>query len=122
MSDRRHEIAVMRALGASRGTVMSVILLESILLSLAGGVGGWLSGHALNWLASGEIERRSGVSVGFFDMAPPLNVEIFGLNPIIGRISPELFLIPALVLLAVLVGLLPAMSAYRTDVAKSLGA
>ena len=36
MSDRRHEIAVMRALGASRVTVMVIILMESILLSLDG--------------------------------------------------------------------------------------
>ena len=40
MSDRRHEIAVMRALGASRVTVMVIILLESILLSLMGGAVG----------------------------------------------------------------------------------
>jgi putative ABC transport system permease protein len=33
----------------------------------------------------------------------------------------ESLLIPALVLLAILVGLWPAISAYRTDVAKSLG-
>jgi putative ABC transport system permease protein len=122
MSDRRHEIAVMRALGASRGTVMSVILWESILLSLAGGLAGWVTGHGLNWLASGEIERRSGVSVGFFDVAPPLNVEILGLGPIIGWMSPELFLVPALICLAIVVGFLPALAAYRTDVAKSLGA
>ena len=122
MSDRRHEIAVMRALGASRSTVMSVILLESILLSLLGGIAGWLGGHGLNWLASGEIERRSGVSIGFFDLAPPLNIEYLGLAPIIGWIPPELFLIPALVVLAVIVGFLPALSAYRTDVAESLGA
>ncbi len=122
MNDRRSEIAVMRALGANRGTVMAVILLESILLSLAGGLAGWLGGHAINWLASGEIERRSGVSIGFFDFAPPLNVEILGLGPIIGWISPELLLVPALVCLAILVGFLPALAAYRTDVAKSLGA
>ena len=34
MSERRHEIAVMRALGARRGTVMAIILTESILLAL----------------------------------------------------------------------------------------
>ena len=33
----------------------------------------------------------------------------------------ESLLIPALVLLAILVGIWPAISAYRTDVAKSLG-
>jgi hypothetical protein len=34
--------------------------------------------------------------------------------------SPEALLIPALIVLAVVVGFLPALSAYRTDVAKSL--
>jgi len=33
----------------------------------------------------------------------------------------ELMLVPGLIVLAVLVGLLPAISAYRTDVARSLG-
>jgi putative ABC transport system permease protein len=122
MSDRRHEIAVMRALGASRGTVMSVVLLESILLSINGGFAGWIAGHMLNWLASGQIEQRTGVAIGFFHLAPPLqNVEFLGLEPIIGRLSPELMLVPALVLLAVIVGFLPALAAYRTDVAESLG-
>ena len=53
MSDRRHEIAVMRALGASRAIVMLIILMESILLSLMGGVMGLLLGHG----ASGSARR-----------------------------------------------------------------
>ena len=122
MSDRKHEIAVMRALGASRSTVMTVILLESILLSLAGGIAGWTGGHTLNSVAGGEIEARTGVSVGFFSLAPPLeNLDLWGLGPIIGLMSPELWLIPALILLAIIVGFLPALAAYQTDVAKSLG-
>lgn len=120
MSDRKHEIAVMRALGANRGTVMTVILLESILLSLGGGIGGWVGGHALNWLASGEIEARTGVTMGFLSFAPPPNVEFLGLGPIVGGISAEWLLVPALIVLAVVVGFLPALSAYRTDVAESL--
>ena len=47
MSERHHEIAVMRALGAGRRTVMLLVLLESILLSLGGGLLGWIVGHAL---------------------------------------------------------------------------
>jgi hypothetical protein len=35
MSDRRHEIAVMRALGASQGTVMSIVLLDDSVLMLS---------------------------------------------------------------------------------------
>jgi putative ABC transport system permease protein len=126
MSDRRHEIAVMRALGAGRNTVMTVILLESIVLSLTGGAVGWTLGHGLNWLAAPQIEQQTGVAIGFWDFAPPVNiVEFLGANsalPILSevRISSELFLIPGLILLAVIVGFVPALSAYRTDVAKSL--
>lgn len=104
MSERRHEIAVMRALGAGRGTVMSIILLESVCLALGGGILGWIGAHALNGLASPLIQARTGVAIGFFDV-----------------VSAEVLLIPALIALAILCGFLPAMSAYRTDVASSLG-
>lgn len=124
MSDRKHEIAVMRALGASRGTVMAVILFESILLSVGGGMIGWIGAHLLMALpvVSDAVEQRTGVPIGFTSFAPPIeNLELFGLGPIIGSVPPEMLLIPALLLLAISVGFLPAMSAYRTDVAKSLG-
>ncbi|MFO0871138.1 MAG: ABC transporter permease [Pirellulales bacterium] len=123
MSDRRHEIAVMRALGASRGTVMTIILLESVMLSLGGGIAGWVGGHLLNVAASDKIEQETGVSIGFFDVAPPVNIlEVLGVESRMSiGLSMELLLIPALVVLAVLVGFLPALSAYRTDVARSLG-
>ncbi len=103
MSDRRHEIAVMRGLGASRLTVMLIILMESILLSLMGGAMGLLLGHGAIWLCSPIITDWTGVVIGLFQFQPA-----------------ELVLIPGLVILASAVGYLPAMSAYRTDVAKSL--
>jgi putative ABC transport system permease protein len=125
MSDRRHEIAVMRALGANRGTVMTVILLESILLSLGGGLMGWVGGHALNAAASPYIEERTGVTIGFWSVAPPPQdweaLELPLVGPIMGWLSLEFAMIPALLLLAMLVGFLPAWTAYQTDVAKSLG-
>jgi putative ABC transport system permease protein len=105
MNDRRHEIAVMRALGASRLTVMLVILLESILLSLGGGAVGLVLAHGLIGLLGPMIAEQTGVSVGALQF----------------QVS-ELILIPGLVILASVVGYLPAVSAYRTDVAKSLAA
>jgi putative ABC transport system permease protein len=105
MSDRRHEIAVMRALGASRLMVGTVILLESILLSLGGGVIGLVLGHGLIGILGPTIAEQTGVLVGAFQ---------FQWN--------ELVLIPGLIVLASLVGYLPAAIAYRTDVAKSLAA
>ncbi|MBM4000488.1 MAG: ABC transporter permease [Planctomycetes bacterium] len=123
MSERRHEIAVMRALGASRVTVMLIILSESCILSLGGGAMGWLIGHGLNWTASSVIEERTGVAIGFWSLAPPVNpYEFIGLEPrheIL--VWPELLLIPLLVVLAIGVGILPAVAAYRADVAESLG-
>ncbi len=103
MSDRRHEIAVMRALGAGRRTVLLVVLFESIILSLGGGLGGWMGGHVLIGAFGTMIEERTGVTVGLFSSS-----------------IVELTLIPSLILLAILVGFLPAVSAYRTDVAQAL--
>jgi len=124
MAGRRHEIAVMRALGASRAAVMTIVLVESIMLSVGGGALGWILGHSLNWLASPIIERRTGVAIGFFDFAPGVNLyEWLGGTADLPwmTVSSEILLIPSLLVLAVIVGFLPALAAYRTDVAESLG-
>ena len=63
MSERSHDIAVMRALGASRTAVMAVILVESILLSLLGGLAGLLLGHGVLALASPVVEYYTGITV-----------------------------------------------------------
>ncbi len=128
MSDRRHEIAVMRALGARRGTVLLIVLWESVILSVGGGLLGWCLGHGLVVAASPAIEAQTGVAMGFFDLAPAVNVlEMVGVEVSADwmqrwfMVSPELLLIPVLILLSIVVGLIPGMAAYRTDVAKSLG-
>ncbi|MEL7499097.1 MAG: ABC transporter permease [Planctomycetota bacterium] len=127
MNQRQHEIAVMRALGASRGKVMSIMLCESILLAVAGGLLGWIAGHGLNALLSPIVEDRTGVQVGFFSFAPGLELSklpvLENFASVLGKasVSSEILLVPVLVLLAILVGLYPAVSAYRTDVSKSLG-
>jgi putative ABC transport system permease protein len=105
MSERQHEIAVVRALGAGRRTVMLLVLLESILLSLGGGLLGWLVGHGLIAALSPWIASQTGVSIGFLQF-----------------VGYESVIIPGLIVLASLVGYLPAMAAYRTDVAKALSA
>lgn len=105
MNERKRDIAIMRALGASRLTVMMVILLESILLSLAGGVVGVVLSHGLIGLLGPLITEHTGVQISALQFQ-----------------ASELVLIPGLVILASIVGYLPAVAAYRTDVAKALAA
>jgi len=103
MSDRKREIAIMRALGASRVTVFSIILGESLLLCLGGGILGLLMGHGLVVVAAPFIESQAGIMVN------PWRFDVM-----------ELVLFPILIGMATLVGFLPGLTAYRTDVADSL--
>ena len=103
MSERKQEIALMRALGARRLTVMAIILLESILLSLGGGVLGLVLGHLLIAGMGPWISEYTGIVVRFWNFQ-----------------WMEIILIPGLILLATIVGFLPAAVAYKQDVATSL--
>lgn len=105
MSERRRDIAVMRALGARRDIVLAIILAESVLIALSGGLIGWLMGHGIAALASPWVEDQTGIQVSF------LTINIW-----------EWTLIPGIVLLAIGAGLIPAFSAYRTDVSRNLSA
>jgi putative ABC transport system permease protein len=105
MSDRRRDIAVMRALGARRSTVFTVILLESLLISLGGGVAGLLLGHGLIAVAGPWVLAYTGFAMSGVQFS-----------------LVELCLIPLLIAAAAFFGYLPALAAYRTDVAKALSA
>jgi putative ABC transport system permease protein len=104
MSERLREIAIMRALGARRDTVFGVILAESLLLCLGGGLIGAVIAHLLLIAAAPLISTKT-----------ELLIDPFAFD------VQELWLIPALIVLAVVAGLLPGMRAYRADVAESLG-
>jgi len=129
MSDRRRDIAVMRALGADRRQVRKIVLCESILLSLVGGVLGMILGHLCIVLISPVVLARSGVSIATLQFqTQAYQAGIALLNRLGGDfwaydfLLVDLGLIPLLVILASLVGLLPAAAAYRTDVSKALSA
>lgn len=93
----------MRALGARRRSVFSIILAESVLLCLGGGLLGLALGHGLVFLAAPYVEAQTGLIIN------PLAFHPF-----------EFVLFPVLLVLAVLIGFLPGMTAYRTDVARAL--
>jgi putative ABC transport system permease protein len=96
-----------------------------MIIALGGGFIGWGMGHVASWVISPWVEARTGVELGLFDIAPAFNLtsilESVGMEPTINMWVSELMLVPVLLVLAMLVGLLPAISAYRTEVAESLG-
>lgn len=103
MSERAHDIAVMRALGASRMAVQVIVLLEAVLLAVLGAVAGIVLGHLMIGVASPLVEAKTGVAL-----------DMLAIDPLEWRV------IPAVLVLAALAGILPALTAYRTDVAKAL--
>lgn len=103
MSDRRREIGIMRALGARRNNVFSIVLAESGLLCVGGGIIGWLSGHLLAVAFAPEVSARTGLLLNGWVVHPY-----------------EYWLFPILLILGALVGFVPAMTAYRTNVADAL--
>jgi putative ABC transport system permease protein len=105
MNDRKRDIAVMRALGARRSTVTAIIIYESMLVALIGAAVGWILAHAAIAAYSGRIEDQTGVQVGFFTTS-----------------GNEIWILPLVIVLALIAALLPAWSAYRTDVGSNLSA
>jgi putative ABC transport system permease protein len=103
MSERRREIAILRALGARRGTIFTIIVLEAVTICAAGAVAGIIGGHAIVFAANAALHRVSG-----FTVAP------FAFETI------ELAVVGGCVLLGALAGVGPAARAYRTEVAQHL--
>lgn len=103
MRERRYDIAIMRSLGATRGTVLREVLLEGLLLAAGGIVLALLLGH--------------GVAALLGDLLP--EARAIGLSGLVWR--PEE---TSLVFLAFGVGaasaLIPALLAYRVDIAHTL--
>ncbi|MGB7345913.1 MAG: FtsX-like permease family protein [Pirellulaceae bacterium] len=105
MNDRRRDIAVMRALGARRDTVTMIILCESLLIAVIGGLLGWLLAHVALLAMSGRIEDHTGVNIGLLTTS-----------------TYEIYVLPLVLVLAFIAGWLPAAAAYRTDVGSNLSA
>jgi putative ABC transport system permease protein len=100
---RARELAIRTALGAERGRIVRQLLTESALLSLAGGA----AGLALGFLGVRELLAAS-----------PVDIPRIGANGAAIGLDWRIFLFTLLVSLAtgILFGLVPALTASRTDV------
>jgi len=101
--ERKREIATMRAMGASRASILGIVLLESCTLASLGGAAGILGGHGVAYIGASLLAARGGLVMSLFRISA-LEPVVFG----------------SVILLGALAGLLPAVLAYRTDVAENL--
>jgi putative ABC transport system permease protein len=100
---RRREIATMRALGARRLTILLIVLLESCIITLMGGILGLSGGYGLALLGARIMAERGGLV-----LHPPVFTL---LQPLV---------LAGVVGLGTFAGLIPAILAYRTEVADNL--
>ncbi|MCP3773015.1 ABC transporter permease [Paenibacillus sp. MZ04-78.2] len=100
--ERRRTVAILRAIGAGRSAVVTIVLLESVLVVVFGCALGTALGGGLTWLLSDYIGSQISVTVAVaysWDVAA-----------VIGGVA----------LLGMFAGILPAISAYRTETARYL--
>jgi putative ABC transport system permease protein len=103
MNERRREIAILRALGARRITIFTSILLEAASISALGMLISFVVYSVIFTVAANVIREQTGVV----------------LDPL--KFNAIMLWAPAtLIVLGALAGVIPAIKAYRTDVAQNL--
>jgi putative ABC transport system permease protein len=103
MRERRRELAVLRLLGATRSQLFVTVLIEALALAATGAAAGMLLGHAAAWALAAWLP--SGETLSAMSL----------------HLAPSEWQIPAAALaVGILAALIPAVTAYRSDVAVAL--
>ena len=103
LEDRRYDLAVMRALGASPARLFGLLVFEGLLLALAGALLGVLLGHAFTALLGTWLEAQQQYAVTGLDFH-----------------RGELWVVAAATGIGIIAAAVPAWRAYRTDVSRTL--
>jgi len=103
LRERRRNVALMRALGATRRTVFALTLTEAFVIALIGAVFGVITAHLLLMAGVNMIRAETGVMLS----ATYLTIA-------------DILAIPGAVALGILTGLIPAIQAYRLGVLENL--
>jgi len=102
LKQRKYDLAIMRTLGASKGKLFNIVLLEGLTITIVGGLIGLLLAH----LALYYISNQTSQSADF--------IEAFRLHP------KELVFLLVACLIGVLAALIPAIKAYKTSISGTL--
>lgn len=101
--ERTREFGTLRALGARPGFVRALVLTESLLLALVGGLGGLLLGLVGIWGVNLYTQQLADISAAA--LTPRLTLLALGISLLLGLLS----------------GLLPARNASRLPITEALG-
>ncbi|MEF2278033.1 ABC transporter permease [Deinococcus sp. YIM 134068] len=101
--ERTREFGTLRAIGARPAFVRALVLTESLLLALAGGVGGLILGLGGIWAVNAYTQNLAGIDAAA--LTPRLTLLALGISLLLGLVS----------------GLLPARSASRLQITEALG-
>lgn len=105
VQERQRELALLRALGSGPGRLFRMVLVEAVLLGLAGGLLGLAIGRAAAGFAARIVAQGGGPSIDL----PPVGLADF-------------LIVAAAVVLALLAALVPSVAAYRLRPAQVLRA
>ncbi|WP_041779156.1 ABC transporter permease [Belliella baltica] len=103
LKERKYDLAVMRTLGASSAQLFIHIVLEGVILTVLGAIVGIAIGHL--FLAVLVMQNEQGAISG-------LSAAVF--------LQEELWIVGYAVLVGFIASLIPAWTAYQTDIAKQL--
>lgn len=103
MQERRYDLAMMRAMGASREKLLLHVLLEGLVYATLGILFGLVLGHGVTEILGRVMAASNQVAVTGFMFAPD-----------------ELGVILMALAVGLIAALIPAFQAYRTDIAKTL--
>ncbi|OLV18362.1 ABC transporter permease [Deinococcus marmoris] len=101
--ERTREFGTLRAIGARPGFVRALVLSESLLLSLVGGVGGVIVGLVGIWGVNLYTQQLAGIDAAA--LTPRLVLLALGISLFLGLVS----------------GLLPARTASKLNITEALG-
>jgi putative ABC transport system permease protein len=103
LKDRKYDLAIMRSLGASKTKLFIHVIFEGILITVLGGILGFLLGHGL-------VE----ILVSYYEKS-----EEIGITGMV-IVNNEFSVLLLSVGVGVIAALIPAFNAYRTDISKVL--
>jgi len=100
---RNREVAILRALGATKTRILTLVCLEATFIGLMGGIAGLVAGHLAAAAASAYLAQWIGHGIAWWRAG-----------------WMELLYLGVVVLVSFAAGLVPAFKAFRTQVAANL--